>query len=57
MIALLQRVSEARVTIDGVTTASIGVGLLVLLGVQPADDEPSAARLVDRVLKYRVFRR
>ncbi len=39
MIALLQRVSEARVHIAGELTASIGRGLLVLVGVRPADDE------------------
>src|SRR5580658_2393611 len=55
MIALLQRVSGARVEISGEVRGEIGVGLLVLVGVRPADDEASAARLLDRVLKYRVF--
>jgi len=55
MIALIQRVTEARVDIAGVAVASIGRGLLVLVGVRPTDDEPSALRLLDRTLKYRVF--
>jgi D-tyrosyl-tRNA(Tyr) deacylase len=55
MIALLQRVTEACVEIDGERVASIGSGLLVLVGVRPADDTPSALRLLDRLLQYRVF--
>ncbi|MGO8831045.1 MAG: D-aminoacyl-tRNA deacylase [Steroidobacteraceae bacterium] len=55
MIALLQRVSEARVHIAGELTASIGRGLLVLVGVRPTDDEATALRLLGRLLKYRVF--
>ncbi len=55
MIALLQRVTDARVHVAGELTASIGRGLLVLVGVRPADDETSALRLLSRLLKYRVF--
>lgn len=55
MIGLLQRVAEARVEIEGLVTAAIGPGLLVLVGVRPADDDQSAARLLDKLLKYRVF--
>ncbi len=55
MIALLQRVTQASVAIDGATVASIGHGLLVLVGVRPDDDESAAARLLERLLKYRVF--
>jgi D-tyrosyl-tRNA(Tyr) deacylase len=55
LIGLLQRVSEAQVAIDGKRVAAIGRGLLVLVGVRPEDDEPAAARLLQRVLKYRVF--
>ena len=55
MIALLQRVSEAGVDIAGSRVASIGAGLLVLVGVRPADDEATALRLLDRLLHYRVF--
>jgi D-tyrosyl-tRNA(Tyr) deacylase len=55
MIALIQRVSEARVTVDGTITGAIKRGLLVLLAVQPEDDGATAARLAERVLTYRVF--
>jgi len=55
MIALLQRASHAKVEIDGQAVASIGPGLLVLVGVRPADDETSARGLLTRLLQYRVF--
>jgi D-aminoacyl-tRNA deacylase len=55
VIALLQRVSHAKVEINGQAVASIGPGLLVLVGVRPADDELSARRLLTRLLQYRVF--
>lgn len=55
MIGLLQRVTGARVEIDGVTAASIDRGLLVLVGVQKGDSEREARRLLQRLLGYRVF--
>ena len=55
MIALLQRVSQAKVEISGQAVASIGPGLLVLVGVRPADDETTARGLLTRLLQYRVF--
>jgi D-tyrosyl-tRNA(Tyr) deacylase len=55
MIALLQRVLEAEVRIDGAVVASIRRGLLVFVGVRPDDDATAAKKLLDRVLKYRVF--
>ena len=55
MIALLQRVSHAQVSVDGNVVGSIGTGLLVLLGVRPADDETAAQRLLERLLQYRIF--
>lgn len=55
MIGLLQRVAHAQVDVDGRTVGAIGRGLLVLVGVQPADTEQSATRLLDRLLGYRVF--
>ena len=55
MIALLQRVLKAQVDIEGKTVGSIGPGLLVLVGVQPADDEVNAQRLLGRLVQYRVF--
>ena len=55
MRALVQRVSRASVTVDGRTVASIGPGLLVLLGVAATDDEATADRLADKVRALRVF--
>src|SRR5258707_511152 len=55
MIALLQRVSRAEVTVDDQAVGRIGTGLLVLIGVRPADDEARAKRLLARLLLYRVF--
>jgi D-aminoacyl-tRNA deacylase len=53
--ALVQRVSRASVEIGGEEIASIGPGLLVLLGVAVDDDEPAGDRLADRVAALRVF--
>lgn len=55
MIALIQRVLNASVVVDGRTVGEIEHGLLVYLGVEKKDDEQSAKRLVDRVAGYRVF--
>ena len=55
MIGLLQRVTEARVVVDGRTVAGIGRGLLVLVGVQRDDAVGDAERLAERLLTYRVF--
>lgn len=55
MIALLQRVSEAAVRVDGETVGAIGPGILALIGVQRGDTEAQAARLLERLLGYRVF--
>lgn len=55
MIALIQRVSSAKVEIDGAEVAAIGRGLLALIGVQRGDSEREAARLAERLLQYRVF--
>lgn len=55
MIALLQRVTEAAVEVDNQQIARINKGLLVLLGVEKGDDDERAQRLIDKVLKYRVF--
>ncbi|HDQ99877.1 MAG TPA: D-tyrosyl-tRNA(Tyr) deacylase, partial [candidate division WOR-3 bacterium] len=55
MKALLQRVTEARVRVDDETVGEIGPGLLVLLGVGPADNETTCRRLADRVARLRVF--
>jgi len=55
MRALLQRVREASVRVDGVLVGAIGQGFLVLLGVGHADTDADAARLADRVAGLRVF--
>ncbi|MFT3906646.1 MAG: D-aminoacyl-tRNA deacylase [Steroidobacteraceae bacterium] len=55
MIALIQRVSSAGVRVAGEEIGAIQVGLLALIGVVPEDDERSGARLLERLLDYRVF--
>lgn len=55
MIGLLQRVSEAHVSVDGEVVGSIGRGLLVLVGVRRGDTRDDALRLTERTLSYRVF--
>ena len=55
MIALIQRVLNASVTVEGQTVGNIGPGLLVLLGVEQDDNEQKAERLCERVLGYRIF--
>ncbi len=55
MIALIQRVSRARVDVDTQTVGAIDAGLLALIGVQPGDGEAQAQRLLERILGYRVF--
>ena len=55
MRAILQRVSEARVTVDGAIAGEIGPGLLVLLGVAKPDTAADAQFLVDKILNLRIF--
>jgi D-aminoacyl-tRNA deacylase len=55
VIGLLQRVSRASVTVAGQCVAEIGVGLLVLVGVEAGDERRQAERLLERVTSYRVF--
>jgi D-tyrosyl-tRNA(Tyr) deacylase len=55
MIALLQRVVDARVEVDGEIMGTIGVGTLALVGVERGDREPQADRLLERMLGYRIF--
>jgi D-tyrosyl-tRNA(Tyr) deacylase len=55
VIALIQRVTAARVEVDGETVGAIGAGLLALVAVQPGDGEAQARRLLERILGYRVF--
>ena len=55
MIGLLQRVSQANVSIGGEVVGEIGTGLMVLVGVEKGDGEAGADRLLERLLGYRVF--
>ena len=55
MIALIQRVTQASVTVDNQVTGEIGQGLLVLLAIEPEDNEAKAKRMAERVTGYRVF--
>lgn len=55
MIALIQRVSEAAVTVDSRAVGRIGRGILALVGVQRGDDAAAAERLLERMLTYRIF--
>jgi len=55
VIALLQRVTEASVTIGGRPRGAIGPGLVALIGVRPSDGAREGERLLDRILRYRIF--
>jgi len=55
VIALLQRVTSARVQVDGRTAGEIGRGVLVFLAVERGDTEAQAERLLERVLNYRIL--
>jgi D-tyrosyl-tRNA(Tyr) deacylase len=55
VIALIQRVTEARVVVAGAVVGSIERGLLAFVAVEPGDTEARAERLLERVLGYRVF--
>jgi len=55
MLALIQRVTEARVTVDDETVGAIGPGLLALIGAEPGDTDAQIARMAERLLGYRVF--
>lgn len=55
MIALLQRVAEARVEINQQIVGQIKQGLLVLVGFEPHDDQSQVLKQLERILNYRVF--
>ncbi len=55
MIALLQRVSEARVAVGSEIVGQIGAGLLVLFCAEPDDTEALADKLLTKILKLRIF--
>jgi D-tyrosyl-tRNA(Tyr) deacylase len=55
MLALIQRVTRARVDVDGMVIGEIGPGLLALVGIEPDDGDMQIARMAQRLLGYRVF--
>ena len=55
MLALIQRVASASVTVDAAVVGAIGPGLLALVAVEPGDGEPQVRRMAERLLGYRVF--
>ncbi len=55
MLVLIQRVTQASVTVNDAVVGQIGPGLLALVGMEPGDTEPQIARMADRLLGYRVF--
>ena len=55
MLALIQRVTHARVTVGDETVGAIGPGLLGLVGIEPGDGEAQVERMATRLLGYRVF--
>ena len=55
MISLIQRVSEARVVVSGQTVGQIGAGLLVLVCAERGDGQAQADKLLDKILKLRIF--
>lgn len=55
MLVLIQRVTQASVSVDQAVVGQIGPGLLALVGMEPGDTEAQIQRMADRLLGYRVF--
>lgn len=55
MIAVVQRVSEARVTVEGEIVGAVGLGLLVLLAVEKGDNEATSTTLANKIANLRIF--
>jgi D-tyrosyl-tRNA(Tyr) deacylase len=55
MLSLIQRVTQASVSVDGQPVGAIGPGLLALVAVEPGDGEAQFLRMAERLLGYRVF--
>lgn len=55
MIALIQRVSEAKVVVDNKSVGEIQQGILAFIGVEKNDEDAQVSRLIDKVLAYRIF--
>lgn len=55
MITIIQRVTQAKVTVNGIDIGVIGTGILALVAVEKADTPKIADRLLERILNYRIF--
>jgi D-tyrosyl-tRNA(Tyr) deacylase len=55
MISIIQRVSVAKVTVDGLDIGTIGKGIMALIAVEKSDSKSQADRLLERILNYRIF--
>ncbi|WP_313348006.1 D-aminoacyl-tRNA deacylase [Stenotrophomonas sp.] len=55
MLVLIQRVTQASVSVDEAVVGQIGPGLLALVGMEPGDTDAQISRMADRLLGYRVF--
>lgn len=55
MIALIQRVQESKVVVNGETIGEIGQGVMALIGVERGDDTATADKLLKKILGYRIF--
>ncbi len=55
MLALIQRVTHAKVEVEGEVIGQIGPGLLALVGMEPGDTEAMIRRMAERLLGYRMF--
>lgn len=55
MLALIQRVTQAKVEVDAKAIAEIGPGLLTLVGIEQKDNVKTAEKLLEKILNYRVF--
>ena len=55
MISIIQRVTHAKVTVNGQTIGEIDTGIMALLAVEKKDTEKEAERLLERILNYRIF--
>lgn len=55
MLGLIQRVKSASVEVNGETVGEIQQGILLLLGIQKADTEATASKLIEKILSYRIF--
>lgn len=55
MISIIQRVSEAKVTVEGIDIGIIGRGIMALVAVEKPDSPAQVERLLERILNYRIF--